>query len=78
MLTVPIARPLSTYTSFLSFFAFSILEKLYSLLLHVQKQQISCAFEILELLLLVLLLPEGVHYYCCYWCCWRELCVSYN
>jgi hypothetical protein len=26
----------------------------------------------------VLLLTEGAHYYCCYWCCWRELCVSYN
>ncbi len=33
MLTVAIARPPSTYTSFLSFFAFSILEKLHVLCL---------------------------------------------
>jgi len=26
----------------------------------------------------VLLLPKGARYYCCYSCCWRELCVSYN
>jgi hypothetical protein len=23
-------------------------------------------------------LPEGARYYCYYYCCWRELCVSYN
>jgi hypothetical protein len=40
MLTVAIARPPSTYTSFISFFAFSILEKLYFWLLNVESNKI--------------------------------------
>jgi hypothetical protein len=87
MLTVAIARPLSTYTSFLSFFAFSILEKLYSLLLHVESNRFLVLLKFLS---------------CCYSCCCcrkehittvatgvvagsfaflttnQELCVSYN
>jgi hypothetical protein len=54
MLTVAIARPPSTYTSFLSFFAFSILEKLYSLLLHVESNRFLVLLKFLS---------------CCYLCC---------
>jgi hypothetical protein len=54
MLTVAIARPPSTYTSFLSFFAFSILEKLYSLLLHVESNKFLVLLKFLS---------------CCYSCC---------
>jgi hypothetical protein len=54
MLTLTIARPPSTYTSFLSFFAFSILEKLYSLLLHVESNRFLVLLKFLS---------------CCYLCC---------
>jgi hypothetical protein len=69
----------TVYIELHSFFAILFnSRKIIFLVASCWKQQISCAFEILELLLLVLLLPEGARYYCCYWCCWRELCVSYN
>jgi hypothetical protein len=58
MLTVAIARPPSTYTSFLSFFAFSILEKLYSLLLHVESNRFLVLLKFLS---------------CCYsYCCCQK------
>jgi hypothetical protein len=71
MLTMAIAWPPSTYTSFLSLFAFSILEKLYSLLLHVESNKflvllkfLSCCYSCCccrkdALLLLLLVLLEG-------------------
>jgi hypothetical protein len=59
MLMVAIARPPSTYTSFLFFFAFSILEKLYSLLFHVESNRF-----------LVLLKFLSYCYSCC--CCRKE------
>ncbi len=59
MLTVASAWPLSTYSSFLSFFAFSILEKFYSLLLHVESNRF-----------LMLLKFLSCCYSCC--CCWKE------
>jgi hypothetical protein len=54
MLTMAIAWPPSTYTSFLSLFAFSILEKLYSLLLHVESNRFLVLLKFLS---------------CCYSCC---------
>jgi len=53
MLTVAIARPPSTYTSFLFFFAFSILEKLYFLLFHVESNIFLALLKFLS---------------CYYWC----------
>jgi len=59
MLTAAIARPPSTYSSFLSFFAFQFLEKLYSLLLHVESNRF-----------LMLLNFLSCYYSCC--CCRKE------
>ncbi len=53
MLTVAIARPPSTYTSFLSFFTFSILEKLHFLLFHAESNRFLALLKFLS---------------CYYWC----------
>ncbi len=61
MLTVVIARPPSTYTFTTSFAIYFNSRKTLFPVASCWKQQISCTFEVLELLLLV---------WCC--CCWRE------
>jgi hypothetical protein len=53
MLTVTIARPPSTHTSVLCFFAFSILKKLHFLLFHVESNRFLALLKFLS---------------CYYWC----------